>query len=123
MIDNFSIDNLHKKLSVCTKVDVMLETEGWRDIVHPRIVAMINSLSGSCNTDGLFSLGTIAQSKDEMSTERNIGIRIGMINVLNMIMSHPKEKEHIKKILEQHENDIKNPPKPPMVDSPYDLGI
>ena len=89
-------ENIVGKLSACQKVIEMMETDGWKDIVGPRINNMINEYSGTTKPNGLRSKGIAVTSYDEKA----LGMLSGMIEVYNMIVSHGAHYEGYKERME-----------------------
>jgi hypothetical protein len=114
-------ERIYKKLAICQKVDNMIATDGWNDIIKPRIMAMIESFSGTSTKDGLITLGSITTALNEREMTLAVGRRMGMVEVLNMILSHPKEREHLKSVLDNNDKIEKAPMKDGMVGSKYDV--
>ena len=81
-------ENIVGKLSACQKVIEMMETEGWKEIVGPRMHNMINEFSGTTDISGRRTKGKVAESADPYQLATNIGIKLGMENIYNMIVSH-----------------------------------
>ena len=89
-------ENIVGKLSACQKVIEMMDTDGWKEIVGPRINNMINEYSGTTKPSGLRSKGNIVTGGDDIS----IGMLSGMIEVYNMIVSHEVHYEGYKERME-----------------------
>ena len=104
-------ENITNKLSTCSKVIETLDTEGWETVLKPRINNMINEFSGSVKPNGLRTVGVVAQSANQYELSMNIGIKVGMENIYNMIMSHITNYDVLKKRLEGMEARAKQEPK------------
>ena len=89
-------ENIVGKLSACQKVIEMMDTEGWKEIVGPRINNMINEYSGTTKPSGLRSKGIAVNSCED----KDLGILSGMIEVYNMIVSHEVHYEGYKERME-----------------------
>ena len=93
-------ENITNKLSTCSKVIETLDTEGWETVLKPRINNMINEFSGAVGNNGLRSIGVVAKSANQYELATNIGIKVGMENIYNMIISHINNYDMLKKRLE-----------------------
>ena len=90
-------ENIVGKLSACQKVIEMMDTEGWKDIVGPRINNMIMEYTSMVKPDGLIRKG---RAIDTIGCEYRKGEASGMINVYNMIAGHTVHYEEYKKRME-----------------------
>ena len=104
-------ENLTNKLSACAKVKEMMASEGWLELVAPRITNMINELGGAPNKQGLLTRGRVAESADPYQLATNIGIKLGMENIYNMIVSYAVNYEAYKERMEGMEKRSNEEPK------------
>ena len=93
-------ENITNKLSTCKKVIEMMETDGWKEIVAPRIHNMIREYTSMVMPNGLIRKG-VTLNTDECNFLR--GEASGMINIFNMIASHETNYELYKNRLDAME--------------------
>ena len=116
-------ENLTTKLSAAQSVIKMMEGDGWKRIVGPRINNMINEYTGCTTKNGLRSKGMVTNSADPYLLARNAGVVEGMTAVYNMIVSHQVNYESLKQRLEAMERNAKAPIENTMYSSPYAPGV
>lgn len=113
-------DKLTTKLSACRKVGEMIATDGWRNVIAPRIELMISDYAGGLRGEGQYILGKINESNNSEEIIKRIGIREGMLRVYNMIMCHPRDADSIVERLRVIEENKDKGYQRPMEGSPYD---
>ena len=112
-------ENLTTKLSICKKVQGMLDTDGWKNVIAPRINAMIAEYAGGIR-DGQHTPGLIGTSETSENMLKRVGIREGMVRVYNMIMCHPRDEANIVEQLRIMQQNQEKGYRQPMEGGPYD---
>jgi len=75
------------KIDACNKVETMLNTEGWKEVIEPLLNAMIEDVTGR-KRDNRWVKGWIHKE-----SEKALGYQDGLITLYNRIMEYKESRE------------------------------
>ena len=96
---------LYEQLNIGIKVKATLETEGWKDIIHPNLENAIKRVVGGKFEDGWRKGKLNGKCKTDETISYYIGYKDALIDFYNEIEAAIRDSEQAKVIL--HEKDTK----------------